>query len=126
MADPAISGGVRDSPGRLPRPRTSFVGRESELAQAAYLLGHNRLLTLTGPGGCGKTRLSIALAARVMGAFPEGVRFVPLARVLDDLVALAPRVVVPAHCTGWRAQHAMGARFGEAFIPNTVGTRFEL
>jgi 7,8-dihydropterin-6-yl-methyl-4-(beta-D-ribofuranosyl)aminobenzene 5'-phosphate synthase len=37
-----------------------------------------------------------------------------------------PRVVVPAHCTGWRAQHAMAARFGEAFIPNTIGTRFEL
>jgi 7,8-dihydropterin-6-yl-methyl-4-(beta-D-ribofuranosyl)aminobenzene 5'-phosphate synthase len=46
--------------------------------------------------------------------------------VLDDLGAIAPSVVVPAHCTGWRAQHAMGARFGEAFIPNTVGTRFEL
>ena len=35
-------------------------------------------------------------------------------------------VMVPAHCTGWRAQHAMGARFAEAFIPNTVGTRFTL
>jgi 7,8-dihydropterin-6-yl-methyl-4-(beta-D-ribofuranosyl)aminobenzene 5'-phosphate synthase len=31
---------------------------------------------------------------------------------------------VPAHCTGWRAQHAMARRFGEAFVPNTVGTRF--
>ena len=59
------------------------MGRESELAQAVYLLGHNRLLTLTGPGGCGKTRLSIALAARVMGAFPGGVRFVPLAAISD-------------------------------------------
>jgi predicted ATPase/DNA-binding CsgD family transcriptional regulator len=82
MADPAVSG-AGDAPGRLPRPRTSFVGRESELAQARHLLGHNRLLTLTGPGGCGKTRLSIALAARVMGAFPEGVRFVPLAAISD-------------------------------------------
>jgi non-specific serine/threonine protein kinase len=59
------------------------VGRESELAQARHLLGHNRLLTLTGPGGCGKTRLSIALAAGVMGDFPEGVRFVPLAAISD-------------------------------------------
>jgi predicted ATPase/DNA-binding CsgD family transcriptional regulator len=82
MADLAVRG-ARDAPGRLPRPRTSFVGRESELAQARHLLGHNRLLTLTGPGGCGKTRLSIALAARVMGAFPEGVRFVPLAAISD-------------------------------------------
>ena len=82
MADPAVSG-AGDAPGRLPRPRTSFMGRESELAQARHLLGHNRLLTLTGPGGCGKTRLSIALAARVVGAFPEGVRFVPLAAISD-------------------------------------------
>jgi len=82
MADPAVSG-AGDAPGRLPRPRTSFVGRESELAQARDLLGHNRLLTLTGPGGCGKTRLSIALAARVVGAFPGGVRFVPLAAISD-------------------------------------------
>ena len=82
MADPAVSG-AGDAPGRLPRPRTSFVGRENELAQAQHLLGHNRLLTLTGPGGCGKTRLSIVLAARVIGAFPEGVRFVPLAAISD-------------------------------------------
>jgi len=64
----------------------------------------------------------------VMGGFHlNGPLFEPLIpRVLDDLDALAPAVIVPAHCTGWRAQHAMGARFGEAFIPNTVGTRFEL
>jgi predicted ATPase/DNA-binding CsgD family transcriptional regulator len=82
MADLAVSG-AGGAPGRLLRPRTSFVGRESELAQARHLLGHNRLLTLTGPGGCGKTRLSIALAASVMGAFPGGVRFVPLAEISD-------------------------------------------
>ena len=64
----------------------------------------------------------------VMGGFHlNGPIFEPLIpRVLDDLGALAPSVVVPAHCTGWRAQHAMSARFGEAFIPNSVGTRFEL
>jgi 7,8-dihydropterin-6-yl-methyl-4-(beta-D-ribofuranosyl)aminobenzene 5'-phosphate synthase len=64
----------------------------------------------------------------VMGGFHlNGPLFEPLIpRVLDDLEALAPAVIVPAHCTGWRAQHAMGARFREAFIPNTVGTRFEL
>jgi 7,8-dihydropterin-6-yl-methyl-4-(beta-D-ribofuranosyl)aminobenzene 5'-phosphate synthase len=64
----------------------------------------------------------------VMGGFHlNGPLFEPLIpQVLDDLDALAPAVIVPAHCTGWRAQHAMGARFGEAFIPNTVGTRIEL
>lgn len=64
----------------------------------------------------------------VMGGFHlNGPVFEPLIpRVLDDLAALGPKVVVPAHCTGWRAQHAMGARFGEAFVPNSVGTRFDL
>jgi predicted ATPase/DNA-binding CsgD family transcriptional regulator len=81
--------GATDGPGRLPRPRTSFVGREYELAQARRLLDHNRLLTLTGPGGCGKTRLSIALAARAMGGFPEGVYFVPLAAIRDPSLVLA-------------------------------------
>jgi len=64
----------------------------------------------------------------VMGGFHlNGPIFEPLIpRVLDDLSALAPSVVVPSHCTGWRAQHAMAARFGEAFIPNTVGTCLDL
>jgi 7,8-dihydropterin-6-yl-methyl-4-(beta-D-ribofuranosyl)aminobenzene 5'-phosphate synthase len=46
--------------------------------------------------------------------------------VLDDLEAMGPQVLVPAHCTGWRAQHAMSRRFAEAFVPNTVGSRFRL
>ena len=54
---------------------------------------------------------------------PGGRPLIP--RVLDDLAALASNGVVPAHCIGWRAQLAMGARFGEAFGPNAVGTRFE-
>jgi 7,8-dihydropterin-6-yl-methyl-4-(beta-D-ribofuranosyl)aminobenzene 5'-phosphate synthase len=63
----------------------------------------------------------------VIGGFHlNGPMFEPLIpRVLDDLAVLAPSVIVPAHCTGWRAQHALGARFGEAFIPNAVGTRLE-
>jgi 7,8-dihydropterin-6-yl-methyl-4-(beta-D-ribofuranosyl)aminobenzene 5'-phosphate synthase len=47
-------------------------------------------------------------------------------RVLDELAALNPGVLVPAHCTGWRAQHAMSARFPGAFIPDAVGSRFSL
>ena len=94
------------------------------------------LLVITGCGHAGIVNIcryarrlthQRALYA-VMGGFHlNGPIFEPLIPlVLDDLGALAPRVVVPAHCTGWRAQHAIGARFGEAFIPNTVGTRFEL
>ena len=64
----------------------------------------------------------------VMGGFHlSGPLFEPLIpRVLDDLGAMHPDVVVPAHCTGWRAQHAMAARFGDAFVANSVGTCFEL
>jgi 7,8-dihydropterin-6-yl-methyl-4-(beta-D-ribofuranosyl)aminobenzene 5'-phosphate synthase len=63
-----------------------------------------------------------------MGGFHlNGPAFEPLIpRVLDDLAEMSPQVLVPAHCTGWRAQHAMARRFGEAFIPNSVGTRFRL
>ena len=94
------------------------------------------LLVITGCGHAGI--VNICRYARrltkerplyaVMGGFHlNGPIFEPLIpRVLGDLGSLAPAVIVPAHCTGWRAQHAIGARFGEAFIPNTVGTRFEL
>jgi len=75
------------SSGGLPRPLTSFIGRERELARARRLLAGSYLVTLTGPGGSGKTRLGIALAAEVAGDYPDGVFFVPLAPVRDpDLV----------------------------------------
>ena len=67
----------------LPKPLTSFIGRERELAQAKRLLQGSYLVTLTGPGGSGKTRLCIALAAAVAGDYPDGVYFVPLAPVRD-------------------------------------------
>ena len=76
-------GGARPVRSGLPRPRTSFVGRECEIAQARNLLQGNRLLTLTGPGGCGKTRLALALAADVTDRFAQGVRFVSLAAIRD-------------------------------------------
>ena len=67
----------------LPKPLTSFVGRERELAQAKRLLQGSCLVTLTGPGGSGKTRLCIALAAAVAGDYRDGVYFVPLAPIRD-------------------------------------------
>ncbi|MCI0346674.1 MAG: adenylate/guanylate cyclase domain-containing protein, partial [Chloroflexi bacterium] len=70
-------------PNNLPTQLTNFVGRESELAETRDLLARTRLLTLTGPGGTGKTRLSLQLAANVAEDYPDGVFFVPLEAVRD-------------------------------------------
>src|SRR5690242_10705180 len=76
----------------LPKPLTSFIGRERELAQAKRLLQGSYLVTLTGPGGSGKTRLCIAVAGAVAGDYPDGVYFVPLAPVRDP--GLVPSTIV--------------------------------
>ena len=77
------------TPNNLPRQLTTFVGR-SELAAAADLLAGTRLLTLTGPGGTGKTRLSLALAGDCAERFPGGEWFVPLAAITEPgLIASA-------------------------------------
>jgi predicted ATPase len=72
----------------LPAPVTSFIGRERELAQVRELLGTTRLLTLTGTGGCGKTRLSLQVAEAVLADYPDGVWLVELAPLASgELVA---------------------------------------
>lgn len=77
-------------PNNLPTQLTSFVGREHELDEAARLLARTRLLTLSGPGGTGKTRLSLQLAATVSDDFPDGLWFVALEPIRDaSLVAPA-------------------------------------
>ena len=70
-------------PNNLPTQLTSFVGRQSELTEAGDLLRTTRLLTLTGPGGTGKTRLSLQLAADVAERFADGIWFVALEPVRD-------------------------------------------
>jgi predicted ATPase len=75
----------------LPVPATPFLGRQTELAEVVELVtsGDLRLLTLTGPGGTGKTRLALQAAAEVSESFPDGVFWVPLAPLHDPALVLA-------------------------------------
>jgi predicted ATPase/class 3 adenylate cyclase len=70
-------------PTNLPAPLTSFLGRERELDDVARLMERARLVTLTGPGGTGKTRLALAVAERLRGQYPDGVWFVDLSPLSD-------------------------------------------
>jgi 7,8-dihydropterin-6-yl-methyl-4-(beta-D-ribofuranosyl)aminobenzene 5'-phosphate synthase len=94
------------------------------------------LVVITGCGHAGVVNI-VRYAGRLtggqqlyalLGGFHlSGPVFEPLIpRVLDELAAMDPGVLVPAHCTGWRAQHAMSARLPAAFVPNAVGTSFHL
>ncbi|MGY4920428.1 ATP-binding protein [Streptomyces sp. 900116325] len=80
--------------GYLPADVTSFVGRRREVGTARQLLSQTRLLTLCGPGGVGKTRLSLRVASEVRRAFKGGVWFVELAPLHDD--ALLARTIAGA------------------------------
>jgi predicted ATPase/class 3 adenylate cyclase len=86
---------LRSAPGRphnLPAQVTSFIGRTRELQQLVDLLRSGRLLTLTGPGGTGKTRLAVEVAAACVASF-DGVHFVPLATITN------PDLVIPTIAT---------------------------
>ena len=87
----------------LPTQMTSFVGRAAAVAEGKRLLQNTRLLTLTGPGGIGKTRLSLQIAAESAQQFPAGVYFVPLSAVRDpELVASAVAQVLGVPVSGAR------------------------
>jgi predicted ATPase/class 3 adenylate cyclase len=82
------------SPGNLPVPVTSFLGREREVSVIMELLESHRLVTLTGVGGVGKTRLALHVAAAMKEEFPDGIWFVELAQVGDP--AAVPDAVAAA------------------------------
>lgn len=87
----------------LPTQLTSFVGRSADVAEGKRLLQNTRLLTLTGPGGIGKTRLSLQMAAESFQDFPAGVYFVPLSAVSDpELIASAIAQVLGIPVAGSR------------------------
>ncbi|MFQ5654645.1 MAG: tetratricopeptide repeat protein [Planctomycetota bacterium] len=80
-----------DTANNLPIPLTSFIGREEMLQELRNLLGDHRLVTLTGVGGCGKTRLSIEVGWKALGDHPDGVWLVELASLAQP--ELVPRAV---------------------------------
>jgi predicted ATPase/DNA-binding XRE family transcriptional regulator len=82
----------------LPLPLTSFIGRQREMNDLRGLLGRTRLLTLTGVGGVGKTRLAIELARAALDGYPDGIRFVelaPLDQPAQIVFAMAQSIGLP-------------------------------
>jgi transcriptional regulator with XRE-family HTH domain len=90
VAEAALGGGSHN----LPLQLTSFIGRGRELAEVNRLLGTTRLLTLTGTGGTGKTRLAMQVAGDLLGRYPHGVWLADLAATADP--AGVPAVVADA------------------------------
>jgi 7,8-dihydropterin-6-yl-methyl-4-(beta-D-ribofuranosyl)aminobenzene 5'-phosphate synthase len=105
--------------------------------QAIIVNVRNRgLVVFTGCGHAGivniaRYALALTGATSLYGVFGgfhlNGPLYEPLIdRVCADLAAMQPSLIVPAHCTGWRAQHALARTFGEAYVPDCVGTRFSM
>ncbi len=103
----------------LPSQLTSFIGRERELAEAATLLRGSRLLTLTGAGGCGKTRLALELAGQHRGDFCDGVWPVELAALGE------PELIGPAVAQALDTRLASG-RAPEVALAGHIGDRQQL
>jgi predicted ATPase/class 3 adenylate cyclase len=97
-------------PNNLPVQLTSFIGRERELAEARERLASARLLTLIGPGGTGKTRLSLQLAADLMPSFPDGVWLIELASQTD------PALVLQSVASIFRLREQLGMPLNELLI----------
>ncbi len=86
-----VMGAAASWPPGLPVPLTPFIGRKSELAEVARLVAANRLVTLVGAGGVGKTRLAVEVAAAVSADFGDGAVVIDLSAVAEP--ALLPGLV---------------------------------
>lgn len=106
--DPAVDA---RRPGNLPAPTTSLIGRDADAAAVAALLrGDARLVTLTGPGGIGKTRLALQAAVELDDAFPDGAWFVALAAIEDPALVgseIARALDVPDAAAALRTRRAL-------------------
>src|SRR5262245_33397800 len=117
MASGALEPRARNLPHSLPKPRTRFIGRERELAACAALLGETRILSVTGVGGTGKTRLALQLAESEIGRFPGGAWFVDLAPVSD------PVRVLEAVATALEVKESAGRRLLDGIFSRIRGAR---
>src|SRR5215469_10252901 len=112
-----ISGHI-ESAGNLPAEPNAFIGRERDLADLISMLGRVRMLTLCGPGGIGKTRLALKLAARLAKGYPDG------AWIVDLADAEAPERLVPlvTAALGIRAEpdRQLADTLVEALRPRTM------
>jgi predicted ATPase/class 3 adenylate cyclase len=104
----------------LPVQRTALLGRRTELDRVATLIAARRMVTLTGVGGTGKTRLALAAAAEAIERFDDGVCFVDLSPITDDdlvaqAVADAVGLKVPVHATS-QMVHRVATELGERSI----------
>ncbi len=103
---------VDSFPGNLPHQVTDFVGRDEELVELAKLLGRSRMVTLTGSGGVGKTRLALQTAAAALPHYEDGAWFVDLAPIDDEnFVAseIASTLALPEYRQGSREDALAGA-----------------
>ncbi len=103
----------------LPVPSTSFVGRERELEAVATLLTREdvRVLTLTGPGGTGKTRLALQAAAEVSDQYPDGITWASLAALRD------PALVLPVIARGLELKESAGTPLAQTLATALAGKR---
>ena len=97
-------------PNNLPIQLTSFIGREKEIEEAEKRLKTARLLTMIGPGGTGKTRLSLQIGADVLPTFTDGVWFIELAPLAD------PALILQAMASGLGIREQMGMSLNEVII----------
>jgi predicted ATPase/class 3 adenylate cyclase len=103
-------------PGNLPIERTTLVGRTRERAKVAELLAQRHLVTLTGVGGVGKTRLALHVAAENLDRFPDGVWLVPLATIREP-------ALVPSAVAGALGVPEQASRDPIAVLIDAIGTR---
>src|SRR5437899_429986 len=101
---------TQQPPHNLPLQLTSFIGREREIAEVERMLASTRLLTLTGTGGCGKTRLALEVAGRVLPEHEHGVWLVELAAISD------PGLVAQTVATALGVREASGRTIQETLV----------